>query len=158
MAKIFPQPCCVLLPELYGCCARCGGPRALTKPTDAILDCVCRKRTFLHRSLILKSQQNRIDLVNRPACHQMAAHNPSNNNQTSSPSSFRSSPGGSGGLLSDLVRPRRNRVLLAAFVSWGMGLAMLGVGATSVEQCDNSSTGLAHNSILFSLLFEKKNK
>ena len=117
--------------------------------------CVCRKRTFLHRSLILKSQQNRIDLVNRPACHQMAAHNPSNNNQTSSPSSFRSSPGGSGGLLSDLVRPRRNRVLLAAFVSWGMGLAMLGVGATSVEQCDNSSTGLAPN-LPYSIYFLKK--
>ena len=28
--------------------------------------CVCRKRTFLHQSLILKSQQNRIELVTRP--------------------------------------------------------------------------------------------
>ena len=32
--------------------------------------CVCWKRTFLHRSLILKSQQNRIELVTRPGLHQ----------------------------------------------------------------------------------------
>ena len=134
------------------CRAKRGGSRTPSTRSDANLWCAfVENALFLHRSLILKSQQNRIDLVNRPACHQMAAHNPSNNNQTSSPSSFRSSPGGSGGLLSDLVRPRRNRVLLAAFVSWGMGLAMLGVGATSVEQCDNSSTGLAPST--FSLYF-----
>ena len=28
--------------------------------------CVCWKRTFLHRSLIVKSQQNKIELVTRP--------------------------------------------------------------------------------------------
>ena len=28
--------------------------------------CVCRKRTFLHRSLIVKSQQKKIELVTRP--------------------------------------------------------------------------------------------
>ena len=46
--------------------ARCRGPRTLSKRTDAKLDCA-RKRTCFYRSMIVKSHQNRIELVSRPA-------------------------------------------------------------------------------------------
>ena len=36
--------------------------------------CICWKRTFLHRFLILKSQQNRIELVTWPGRGQVGSH------------------------------------------------------------------------------------
>ena len=48
------------------CHARRGGPRTPSTTTDANLDCVfVENALFLHRSLIEKSQQNRIELVTR---------------------------------------------------------------------------------------------
>ena len=50
------------------CCTRRGGPRTPSTTTDANLDCAfVENALFLHRSLILKSHQNRIELVTRPA-------------------------------------------------------------------------------------------
>ena len=49
------------------CRARRGGPRTPPRTTDANFDCTfVAKRTFLHQSLIVKSQQNIIELVTRP--------------------------------------------------------------------------------------------
>ena len=49
------------------CRTRPRGPRTLSRTSDAKLNCAfCWKRTFLHRSLIVKSQQSRIELVTRP--------------------------------------------------------------------------------------------
>ena len=47
--------------------ARHRGPRTLPKTTEQTL-CFCWKCTFLHRSLIVKSQLNGIEIVARPAC------------------------------------------------------------------------------------------
>ena len=50
--------------------ARCRGPRTPSVRQQQLTQkpwlCVCWKRTFLYRSLILKSQQNRTELVTRP--------------------------------------------------------------------------------------------
>ena len=49
------------------CRVRHEGPRTPSTTTDANLDCAfVLKTNFLRRSLILKSQQNRIELVTRP--------------------------------------------------------------------------------------------
>merc|ERR1711923_240053 len=47
--------------------ARRGGPRTPSTTPDANLDCAfVENALFLHRSLIFKCQQNRIELVTRP--------------------------------------------------------------------------------------------
>ena len=51
------------------CRARHGGPRTPKKCWCKPELCVCWNRTFYHRSLILKSQQKRIELVTRPGGH-----------------------------------------------------------------------------------------
>ena len=45
---------------------------------------------------------------------------------------------GSGGVY--WARSRLKRLVLALLVSWGLGLAMIIVGAVSVEKCDEQST------------------
>ena len=58
------------------CRARRGGPRTPSKIADTYLDCAfVENALFLHGSLILKSQQNRIELVTRPALNQALHHN-----------------------------------------------------------------------------------
>ena len=47
------------------------GSKTVSKTTDANLDCAFDEMHFLHRYLILKSQQNRIELVTRPLLHQL---------------------------------------------------------------------------------------
>ena len=50
------------------CRAKRRGPRTASTTTDANLDCAfVENALFLHRSLILKSHQNRIEVVTRPA-------------------------------------------------------------------------------------------
>ena len=51
---------------------RLGCPKTPTKTRDANLNCVFEKTTFLDRSLIVKRQRNRIELVTRPAHFQPA--------------------------------------------------------------------------------------
>ena len=46
--------------------ARRRGPRTPSTATDANLDSAFVENTLFYRSLILKSQQNRIELVTRP--------------------------------------------------------------------------------------------
>ena len=67
----------MLLPELQ----RCKDTVRLAKRSQDTVSnnwrkpwlCVCRKRTYLHRSSIVKSQQKRIELVTRPAPGQSQA-------------------------------------------------------------------------------------
>ena len=50
------------------CLARHGGPR--TPSTTALIVRLMKTHFFTHRSLIVKSHENRIELVTRPAIHQ----------------------------------------------------------------------------------------
>ena len=53
------------------CRARRGGPRTPSTTTDANLDCAfVENALFLPRSLTVKRQQNRIELVTRPTLAQ----------------------------------------------------------------------------------------
>ena len=59
-----------------GCRARRGGPRTPSTTTEANLDCAFVENALFtnDRSLILKSQQNRIELVTRPGALQSLQH------------------------------------------------------------------------------------
>ena len=48
------------------CSARREGPKTTSKTADANLDFAFVENAFFHRSLIAKSQQNKIELVKRP--------------------------------------------------------------------------------------------
>ena len=54
-----------------------GGPRTPSLTQTLIVRLFCRKRTYLHRSSSVKSQQNRIELVTRPAPQQPTTVAPS---------------------------------------------------------------------------------
>ena len=55
------------------CRARRGGPRTPSTTTDANIDCaLCGKHTYSHLSSIVKSQQNKIELVANPGAAQPA--------------------------------------------------------------------------------------
>ena len=50
------------------CSARHGGPRTLSRTTDANIDCgfLWKMHSLLNRSVIVKRKQNRIELFSRP--------------------------------------------------------------------------------------------
>ena len=103
-----------------------------------LVSCICWKHTFLRWSLIVKSQQNRIELVTRPACFQphtrRSAHRTWTTKYTSTWSQTSAFDGSPGWLVAVLVT------------------ASLNSGATNM-----SVSGLAKMSIFYVLFFSINN-